>query len=246
MKQGIILASLFCAVLSAASALPESDIQFARANQDFAQGRFKEAIEGYTTIVRAGEWSAAVFYNLGNAYFRSGDFGRAILSYERALALDRQHPESAANLKIARDEARALQIQPGRLDHYLQMLSANQYTIAAAVAFWTGIFAIAGLIFGGERRLRRALSLTLLGLTIAGLTTFAAYRIDRNENSLGIVIGNDVTARLATAENAGSVLALPAGSEVRFLSHRGDWTYVELPNDQRGWIPEKDAERVRL
>jgi hypothetical protein len=41
-------------------------------------------------------------------------------------------------------------------------------------------------------------------------------------------------------------LALPVGSEIKILSTRGDWIYAALPNNLRGWIPAKNAERVRL
>src|ERR671928_2248946 len=91
------------------SAFAEPDTQFAKANQEYAQGHFKEAIAGYEGLVRAGQWHANLFYDLGNAYFRTGDFGRAILNYERTLSLDRRHPEAQANLQIARNEARALE-----------------------------------------------------------------------------------------------------------------------------------------
>jgi len=39
---------------------------------------------------------------------------------------------------------------------------------------------------------------------------------------------------------------LPAGSEIKVLSIRGDWMYTALPNDLRGWILTKDAEQVRM
>src|SRR5437016_4213136 len=164
-----LLAFLLCAV-STSSAFAQLDSDFAKANQDYAQGNFNEAISGYRTLVGSGQWSANLFYDLGNAYFRTGDFGRAILNYERALALERHHPEATANLQIARDEARALEI----------------------------------------------------------------------------VTGQDVQARLATADTANSVLALPPGSEVKILSTRGDWVYAVLPNKLRGWIPVKRTELVRL
>ena len=64
--------------------------------------------------------------------------------------------------------------------------------------------------------------------------------------ALAIVTGKDVQARLATADTANSILALPPGSEVKVLSTRGDWIYAALPNNLRGWIPAKDAEQVRL
>ncbi|HZA38202.1 MAG TPA: tetratricopeptide repeat protein, partial [Candidatus Baltobacteraceae bacterium] len=102
MTRNRTLAIFFCLTFGIASyTFAQADVRFAKANQDFAQGNFKEAISGFETLVRSGQWSANVFYNLGNAYFRAGDFGRAILNYERALALERHHPEATANLQIA-------------------------------------------------------------------------------------------------------------------------------------------------
>src|SRR5947208_2873709 len=142
-----ICCAVICAVVVSSALAQSEDVEFSKANQEYAQGHFKEAISGYEALVRAGQWSANLFYDLGNAYFRTGDFGHAILNYERALA---------------------------------------------------------------------------------------------------IVTGKDVQARLATADTANSVLALPPGSEIKILSVRGDWVYAALPDNLRGWIPAKDAEQVRL
>ena len=120
--------AIICALLIS-SAFAQGDAEFAKANQDYAQNNFKEAISGFETVVRSGQWSANLFYNLGNAYFRAGDFGRAILNYERALALERHHPEATANLQIARDEARALEMQESWPERYLKFASINQYTM---------------------------------------------------------------------------------------------------------------------
>src|SRR6266850_3973874 len=139
-----LVALLFCAG-SAASAIAQPDVEFAKANQEYAQGHFKEAIAGYETLVHGGQWNANLFYDLGNAYFRTRDFGRAILNYERALALDRHHPEATANLQIARDEAHALELQPSWPERYLQFASVNQYSITAAVAFWIAAFCLVAL-----------------------------------------------------------------------------------------------------
>src|SRR6266540_2246939 len=123
----------------ATSSPGQTDANFTKANQEYAQGHFAEAISGYEALVRSGQWRANLFYDLGNAYFRTGDFGRAILNYERALALERHHPEATANLQIARDEARALELQQGWPERHLQFASVNQYSIAAAIAFWLAI-----------------------------------------------------------------------------------------------------------
>jgi tetratricopeptide (TPR) repeat protein len=240
-----ILFSLAFGIASIAYA--QSDADFTTANQEYAQGHFKEAISGYEALVRTGQWSANLFYDLGNAYFRVGDFGRAILNYERALALERHHPEATANLQIARDEARALELQQSGPERHLQFASVNQYSVATPIAFWLALFAIVMLIFA--RRRSATLKATLIFcLLVSAVSIYAMYTLERGSNgsALAIVTGKNVQARLATADTANSVLALPSGSEVKILSIRGDWIYAALPNNLRGWIPAKDAQQVRL
>src|SRR5213076_1228498 len=115
------------------------DDLFAKANTEFAAGNFKAAIADYQTVVDSGEWSANLFYDLGNAYFRHGDFGRAILNYDRALRLDRHHPEADANLRIARDQTRSLELAPSALERYLNFVTANFFAVVAAIFFWLTI-----------------------------------------------------------------------------------------------------------
>jgi tetratricopeptide (TPR) repeat protein len=241
----------FCVVtaisLSVSSVFAQPDADFTKANQEYAQGHFKEAISGYEALVHAGRWSANLFYDLGNAYFKTGDFGHAILNYERGLALERHHPEARANLQIARDEARALELQQGWPERYLQFASVNQYSIAAAIAFWLAIFVVVSLIFA-RRRSVAMIAVLIFCLLISAVSIYAVYALARGSKgyALAIVTGKDVQARLATADTANSVLALPPGSEIKILSTRGDWIYAALPNNLRGWIPAKDAEQVRL
>jgi tetratricopeptide (TPR) repeat protein len=247
MKVSACFIAILCSAVSVASSFAQAEGDFTKANQEYAQGHFKEAISGYEALVRAGQWSANLFYDLGNAYFRVGDFGRAILNYERALALERHHPEATANLQIARDEAHALELQQSWPERYLQFASVNQYSIAAAVAFWLAMFATVMLMFS-RRRSAKLIATLIFCLLVSALAIYAAYTLERGSNgsALAIVTGKNVQARLATADTANSVLALPAGSEIKILSTRGDWIYAALSNNLRGWIPAKDAQQVRL
>ena len=88
----------------------------------------------------------------------------------------------------------------------------------------------------------------LFCLIVFFAAAFAVYTLETGNRGTGfaIVTGNNIEARLATADNANTVLALPPGSEITLLSQRGDWIYAALPNDLRGWIPANGAERVRL
>ena len=248
MTRNRTLAIFFCVTFGMAlSAFAQADTDFAKANEEFAQRHFKEAISDYEALIHEGQWSANVFYDLGNAYFRAGDFGRAILNYERALALERHHPEATANLQIARDEAGAVELQASWPEHYLQFASVNQYSIVAAVAFWVAAFCLAALIFASRRSAARISLLVVMFLVFAG-SIFAIWQRERGSkgDALAIVTGKNVQARLATADTANAVLALPPGSEIKILSTRGDWMYAALPKNLRGWIPAKDAEQVQL
>ncbi len=220
---------------------------FAKANADYAAGHFSDAINGYEQLVHSGKWSANLFYDLGNAHDRAGDLGKAILNYERALALAPKQPEAQANLRLVRDHARALEMKRSAFERYVQPVTSSQFAIAAAAGFWIAVFAAAGLFF----RHRRTAVVPLVcacGVVLAALAGFSAYTLEtaNSGRALAIVTAKNVHARLATADNSGTVLALPPGSEVKILSARGDWVYAALPNDLRGWIPASAAELVRM
>lgn len=247
MKTFILALSAIAVLGTVSPAVAQADAQFAKANQEYAAGHFKEAIDEYEALVRSGQLSANLFYDLGNAYFRTGDFGRAILNYERALALDPRHPEADANLRIARDQARALELTASAPERSLRFMSLNQYAIVASIVFWIGTAGIVVSIMG-RRRSFALMTMSILSLAVFVLSATAIVKIDNGNKgrALAIVTDRGVEARVATADNANSVLALPPGSEVRILSKRGDWIYAALPNNLRGWITAKSAESVRL
>jgi tetratricopeptide (TPR) repeat protein len=233
--------------LLASSAKGDDAAVFARANQEYAAGHYQQAIDGYESLVRANKWNAVLFYDLGNAWFRKGDPGRAILQYERALALDRQHPEAQANLRLVRDEARALELPKTLADRYLGFATPAQYAWTAALAFWIAIFALTVLLVG-SRRSASTVALFACALLVSGGAIFACYAIENGPQgrAIAIVTGKNIQARLATADNSGAVLVLPAGSEVKVLSNRGEWLYAALPNNLNGWIPAASVEPVGL
>lgn len=233
-----VLISLFVFSAQAASA----DDLFTKANAEFAGGNFKAAIADYNSVVASGDWSANLFYDLGNAYFRDGDFGHAILNYERALQIDRHHPEAEANLRIARDQAHSLELTPSLTERYLSLGDVNELAIAAAVFFWLAVVSLIVRARGG------LLAGAIVALVVAAVCAFAVYTKENGTrgNQAAVVIPENIEARVATADSARSLLALPPGSEVLVLQERGDWNYAALPNNQRGWIPASAAEKIRL
>jgi tetratricopeptide (TPR) repeat protein len=243
MKSVCLAVILF--LVSAGALFADAASDFAAANREYAAGHFQAAGERYAALVRAGQWNPTLFYNLANAYYRRGNLARAILNYERVLALDPHHAEATANLRLARDKARALELTATWPERFLDSVRSNSYAWMAAIGFWVVIFSLAA--FGFRRSTGKAVAMIAALLFCAG-ALYALYAVENGNRGalLAIVTGKNIDARLATADNAGSVLALPAGSEIKILSTRGDWSYAALPNNLRGWIPTKSAEFVRM
>ena len=249
----MMMRRLFCAALVIVGFTPAMAVfgagesAFSKANADYAEGRFQEAAAGYESLVHDGRAHANLFYDLGNAWYRLGNFGKAALNYQRALTLEPRHPEADANLRLARDEGRALELRMTAVERYARPATVKQYTVAAAAGIWLAVFLGVHRYFSRRRSAGR-MALIALGLIVTGVSIFGIVTLEngiRGEN-LAVVTGKETEARVATADNAKSILVLPPGSEVKVLSERGDWIYATLPNDQRGWIAASAVERVRM
>ena len=231
--------TLLALVLFAFAAPLRAD-DFDMANQLYDQGKFVDAKQLYERLVDRGEWSANLFLNLGNAAYRSDAPGRAILNYERALALDPTHAEARANLQWLRTQTGARVRARTWHDHAFLALSGDIFAVVAAVAGWGAIFFACAALFG-----RKAWGWATLLALLAGYAATGAFRADQ-DMSVAIVTAKEAAARLAPADRASVAEPLPAGSRVRVLSERGEWIYCALPGGGRGWIPDTQIEKVRL
>jgi tetratricopeptide (TPR) repeat protein len=217
---------------------------FEQANEHYDAGRFVEAKQLYERLLDSGTRSANLFHNLGNTDYRIGAPGRAMLNYERALALAPQHPEAAANLRLLREQMHARDLRRPFVERALLRLSGNAWTILGSLAAWAALFALAGMwLF---RRVKRAAFwLTLsFGVVVAALAVWG-ISLHRRDRAIAIVTAKEAEAHLAPAESAALAGVLPAGSRVRVLSERGPWTYCELPDERRGWLAAGAIERIR-
>src|SRR5262245_10878323 len=73
---------------------------FEQANRLYEQGKFAEAAAAYEQLIHSGHRSAALFYNLGNAWFKAGQQGRAIAAYRQAEKWNPRDPNLNFNLQF--------------------------------------------------------------------------------------------------------------------------------------------------
>jgi tetratricopeptide (TPR) repeat protein len=218
---------------------------FDAANRAFDEGKFQEARESYQALVERGEWSANLFYNLGNAEARLGETGQAILQYERALALQPGHVEARANLQFLRGQALAKVRAKSWRDAAFGGLSFDAWLAVAAGCGWLLLIGLAAS-FARRRRLTAVgIFLAVLTLGAGGYAAVGAW-LQAPELEAAIVVAKQAEARHAPADRAALADVLPAGSRVHWRAERSGWVECDLPDGGRGWLPRAAVEKVRL
>ncbi len=244
MKAPRSILMLVAAVLLPLAARAETD--FERGNALYESGQFADAAKAYERSAQAGVVGPNLFFNLGNAFLRAGDQGRAVLNYQRALALRPAHPEATANLAFVRRTLGLATAVPDSWSQTFGWLGIDTWSVVAALGVWA---LAAGLVavFGPLGRVGLGWSLIVLGLVGfgLGLAALLGLRDSERDAARAIVVSESGTrAHYAPADNSRDVQALAVGSEIRVLQDRGSWTYAELAGGVRGWVASQDLERI--
>ena len=75
--------------------------KFEIANDFYSNEEYDSAIVAYESILEEDQFSFEIFYNLGNAYFRKDQIGKAILNWEKARHLNPSNVMVIENLNHA-------------------------------------------------------------------------------------------------------------------------------------------------
>ena len=76
---------------------------FEKANLLYNNAQYVESLENYKEIIESGYQSAAIFYNMGNCYYKINDVANAILFYERSILINPADEDVRNNLQMVRN-----------------------------------------------------------------------------------------------------------------------------------------------
>lgn len=240
------LRGLLCLIAGSLTAIAG---EFDQANQQFRAGDFASAAAGYEKILKTDGPDAAVFYNLGNSYQRLGQYGPAILAYERARLLTPRDQDLSVNLMLARKAANVsgeVGVYPP-LDPVLNSLSRDE---------WAWLVGVAALVTGGLSAVCGAVRLPAGAVRrwVVGLICFAGFCIvsgatalylRRAEASRGVVLSDTAVIRLSPFETADAVSNVRAGMILQLGGKSGDFYDVKASGTNlRGWLASRDVEAI--
>ena len=210
---------------------------FDAANKLYEEGKFAEAATAYETLVKTGQTSAALYFNLGNAFFKSGQIGRAIAAYRQAEQLTPRDPDLRANLQFARNQTPRPTLMPTRWQRWLGRLTLNEWTVLAAGAVWLWLLLLAVLQW------RPALTPTLrayaFSLAIAAGLLCACAAATLRESCFvrtAIVITGEAEVRYGPLAESPIAFTVHDGAELRVLDQKDEWLQLSIDPRRIGWL----------
>jgi tetratricopeptide (TPR) repeat protein len=214
---------------------------FDAANRLYEEGKYAEAAAAYEQLSQTNPGSAALLFNRGNAFFKAGQVGRAIVAYREAQAIAPRDPDIRANLRFARDRVRGPTLAISRLDQWLGRMTLNEWTVLTTALLWLWILLLT--LFQWKPRLRSSMRWYALGLGGALLFCGACLGISlwgsRATNVAVITSGG--TVHQGPFEGSPSAFAVQDGAELLVLDRKQGW--LQVSNGQRsiGWLPQDQA-----
>jgi len=217
--------------------------EFNLANKLYAEGKFAAAAAAYEKILQSGAVSPALWFNFGNAEFKTGNLGKAIAAYRRAELLAPRDDEVRANLGFVRNQVTGPTLRKSRWEDWLDTLSLNEWTTLAAGAFWLTfiLFAVGQIRPAWRPRLRGLTSgvIVLAILSCAGLGAATAIHFTKQT---AVVIAAEATARSGPFTEAQDAFQVHDGAELAALDRRDNWLQVADGSGRIGWLPAKQVE----
>lgn len=221
---------------------------FHQANAAYEKGDFDGAAAGYRRVIQYGIVDSRVEYNLGNACFRLGRVGEAVLHYERAARLAPGDSDIAGNLELAQsrcfDRVEAPELAgPIRLLRAAQdRLGTDRQAIAALVLLWCACALVAWRAArpGGFTPAAGWILSAILLMAGAAAASWAATHERLLGSRLAVVLEEAVEVLAGPGQNNATLFTVHEGLTVEIRSERQEWVQVSLPNGLHGWIP-RDA-----
>ncbi len=240
-KFGVIF--LFFCTLS--GNLLASDHQFEQANQAYSKANYNFAIEQYEAILADGNYSPDLYYNLGNAYFKTGKLGKAILNYERTLVLQPSNKDAQTNLSIAkvRTEDLIQPLPPFFLARWWRTLrdglSSTTWSGLSILLLWLSLGGFSVWLLGKLRgRKKQGFVVGIMGLLLFLLVFMLASQRAKTEAYSGyaIIIEKATSLKDAATADSPEIFQLHEGTKVQLLDQIDNWYKVKLANGEQGWL----------
>ena len=233
--------------------LTSSAMTKTEADSAYVRGQYQEAIKGYEALLKQGA-SADLYYNLGNAYYRTENITRAVLNYERALLLSPSDRDIYFNLQLARSKT-IDKITPEQEMFFVtwyrslvNLASVDGWARTALLALALAIVLVLIYLFSERIWLRKVGFFGAMALIVLFVISnvFAHQQKELLMNRSGaIIISSAVTVKSTPAKQGTDLFILHEGTKVTITdSSMKEWKEIRLADGKEGWIESDKIELI--
>jgi tetratricopeptide (TPR) repeat protein len=215
---------------------------FEAANKLYEKGEYAAAAASYERLLQGGQVSAALYFNLGNAAFKSSQIGRAIAAYRQAERMAPRDPDIRANLQFARNQVQGPALSVGRWQRWLNRFTLNEWTVMAAAALWLLFLLLALLQW--RPTLRASLRRTVLAVaagTVLLAACLAAALVQARSVRIAIVVKPEAVVRAGWFDESKEAFTVHDGAELKVLDQHDKWLQVSPDPLRLGWLPRDEV-----
>jgi tetratricopeptide (TPR) repeat protein len=250
-KIAVLIATI---LLVAFQSFAQSPDQLAsQAAKAYNSKQYEESIKLYSKILNSGYESYALYYNLGNAYFRNNENTQAILYYEKALKLaptndDIKHNIEVANSKLIDKVEKVPELFYKRWwKDLIYLMDIDTLAMLNILLLTTGLLLIAIYIAALSTLIRKISfwsGLLLLFFFSIGAIAASERNHYLTEQHEAIVFVQTVNIKSSPDENSKDIFVLHEGTKVTLLDTVAEWQEIRISNGSIGWIKSAELRKI--
>ena len=227
----------------------DPDAEFREANQAYTEGDYQHAIELYSKILEIGIESGEVYFNLGNAYFKTNNLGRAILYYEKASKFIEADPALEQNLQLSRLRI-VDKIEPIPELFIFEWWTTLTHLFSLDTLLWVNIavfstlilLIIVNLLYGREYIRQLIWVSSVFCLVIFVITFSLVYEFESTQ--FGVILEEKASVISEPDIKGTEVFILHEGTKVKINRLLNNWLEITIPDGKTGWVKETSLEVI--
>jgi tetratricopeptide (TPR) repeat protein len=235
----LMLAILFINGSCFAAEPASAEELFFEANRAYKEGHYQKAIDSYLRLMGDGYINGHLYYNLGNACFRSGLLGRAILNYKRAQRMIPRDADLNFNLRYALDQTQD-EISPSQ--NFLKQAFFWLDDLTLGELLWG--FVVLNSMFWGILALRLFIRpewtyyffIVLLIFWLVGGVSLAVKWHQLKTDQRAVILAEEADVLAGPDSNDTGLFKLHEGTTVHQERTEDGWSLIQLSKNKRGWI----------
>lgn len=223
----------------------QGEALFEKASSAYNEGQYEEAANLYHEILEQDLHSAALYFNLGNCYYKLNRVAPSIYYYEKALLLDPDDQEIKTNLAFARNMTLDAIEELPETDlnkayaSLTGVLNFDQWARLAVLLVLVFVIALSLFFvfrYPRPKRISFVVGMVALGLTIVAVVFAYVQYENFVEEQPAIIFAEETSVRTEPNDRSEQAFLLHEGTKVNVLEELNDWNRIELVNGQSGWI----------